>query len=61
MPGDDARRLRAALVAAPSRPWFPALARELCLAGFAPVAREDYAATLAWDAEARAAGYPEPA
>ena len=60
-PADDARRLREALLAAPSRPWFAPLARALCLSGFAPAARADYAPTLAWDAEARAAGYPEPA
>ena len=56
-----ARRLREALLAAPSRPWFAPLARALCLAGLAPASRADYAPTLAWDAEARAAGYPEPA
>lgn len=61
LPADDARRLRDALLAAAGRPWFAPLARELCLAGFAAVTREDYAPTLARDAEARAAGYPEPA
>ncbi len=33
---------------------------ELLLQGFAAVTREDFAPTLAWDREAKAAGYPAP-
>lgn len=55
------RRLRESFAAAASRPWFAALAGPLCLQGFAPAAREDYAVTLAWDRAAVAAGYPMPA
>jgi ABC-type phosphate/phosphonate transport system substrate-binding protein len=54
-------RLRAAFVAAASRPWFAALADRLLLEGFAAVRTADFATTLAWDREARAAGYDAPA
>lgn len=53
--------LKAAFAAAASRTWFPPLGHTLCLAGFAPVDKSDYAITLAWDREAKAAGYPVPA
>jgi ABC-type phosphate/phosphonate transport system substrate-binding protein len=53
--------LRAALAAAAQRPWFAPVAEELLIEGFAPVDAGDYARTLAWDREARAAGYPFPA
>ena len=36
------------------------LRERLCLQGFAPVAVGDYDLMLRWDAEARAAGYPQP-
>ena len=55
-----AEALRNAFAAAAARPWFPPLAEALCLSGFAPVSREDYAVTLAWAAEAEAAGYAAP-
>jgi len=61
LPADAVARLKAAFVAAASRPWFAALAEPLLLEGFAAVTREDYAVTLEWDAEAKAAGYPFPA
>jgi ABC-type phosphate/phosphonate transport system substrate-binding protein len=54
-------RLRAAFAAAADRPWFAQLGEALLLAGFAPVSRASFAPTLAWDAEARAAGYLVPA
>jgi ABC-type phosphate/phosphonate transport system substrate-binding protein len=54
-------RLRAALVAAASRPWFGEYADPLQLAGFEPVTIDSYASTLAWDREARSAGYDLPA
>jgi ABC-type phosphate/phosphonate transport system substrate-binding protein len=53
--------LRAAFAAAAARPWFAALGRELCLAGFHAVDRADFAPTLDWDRAARSAGYAEPA
>lgn len=37
------------------------LRERLRLEAFAPVALEDYSLMLRWDAEARAAGYPQPA
>jgi len=61
MPAEAAERLRAAFAAAAGRPWFAALAEPLLLEGFAPVTVESYGALLAWDAEAKAAGYPRPA
>ncbi len=59
---DDAAcgRLRAALLAAAARPWFADLAAPLQLAGFAPIAREDYAVMLEWDRAARDAGCATP-
>jgi ABC-type phosphate/phosphonate transport system substrate-binding protein len=54
-------RLREAFSLARQRSWFAPLARELCLTGFQPVDQTYYAATLAWDREAIAAGYPLPA
>ena len=61
MPAEAAERLRAAFAAAAGRPWFAALAEPLLLEGFAPVSVESYASLLAWDAQAKAAGYPLPA
>lgn len=53
--------LRAALVAAATRPWFTACRELLQLAGFAPASAADYALYLDWDREAKAAGYELPA
>ena len=53
----DRAALRRALAGAAGRPWFAAPARELLVAGFSPLAREDYAPLLAWQEQARAAGY----
>ncbi|MBL8700889.1 MAG: PhnD/SsuA/transferrin family substrate-binding protein [Alphaproteobacteria bacterium] len=61
LPAAAAARLRASFAAAQQRPWFAALAAPLCLAGFAAVDHDSYAPTLAWDREAKAAGYAEPA
>lgn len=61
MAAEAAERLRAAFAAAASRPWFASLAEPLLLEGFAPVGVESYASLLAWDAQAKAAGYPLPA
>lgn len=61
LPDEAAARLAAAFAQASSRPWFPPFGETLLLSGFAPVRREDYAVTLAWDEEARAAGFSVPA
>jgi ABC-type phosphate/phosphonate transport system substrate-binding protein len=61
LPADAAGRMRAAFAAASRRPWFAPLGKALIVRGFAPVERSDFAATLAWDREAKAQGYPVPA
>jgi ABC-type phosphate/phosphonate transport system substrate-binding protein len=61
LPADAVARLRSAFARAASRPWFGPLADVLLIDGFAEVEREAYAMFLAWDREARAAGYEEPA
>jgi ABC-type phosphate/phosphonate transport system substrate-binding protein len=61
MPAEQVAALRAAFLAAASRPWFAVLAEPLALAGFAPVTHADYAPTLAWNVAAHAQGYPLPA
>jgi len=60
LPAASAQRLRQAFAAAGSRPWFAELGAALLLAGFAAVDRDDFAPTLRWDAEAKAAGYAVP-
>ena len=60
LPAAAATALRNAFAAASGRPWFAPLAAELCVAGFAPVTRDDYATTLRWAREAEAAGYRVP-
>jgi ABC-type phosphate/phosphonate transport system substrate-binding protein len=61
LPAEDASRLRAAFVAARTRDWFAPIAAPLLLRGFAAVEGASFARTLAWDSEAKAAGYPVPA
>lgn len=61
LPADAVARLRATFAEAHRRPWFATLAAPLCLKGFAAVDQASFAPTLAWDREAKAAGYPEPA
>jgi ABC-type phosphate/phosphonate transport system substrate-binding protein len=61
LPAAAADRLRAALAEAGTRDWFAPFAAELMISGFAPVTAGSFVPTLAWDAEAKAAGYPEPA
>lgn len=53
--------LRRAFAAANRQPWFPPLADVLLIRGFQPMDHADYAPTLAWDREAKAAGYSMPA
>jgi ABC-type phosphate/phosphonate transport system substrate-binding protein len=61
VPAGAVARLRAAFAGAAAQTWFSDLAEPLLLAGFATVSREAFAPALAWDGEARAAGYMEPA
>ena len=61
LPVEARERLGAAFLGAAARPWFPPLGAALVLAGFAPVNHATYAPTLAWAAEAEAAGYATPA
>jgi ABC-type phosphate/phosphonate transport system substrate-binding protein len=60
-PPEQVRRLREAFSGAAARPWFPPLAGQLLLEGFAAVSRDAFAPLLEWDAEARNAGYALPA
>jgi ABC-type phosphate/phosphonate transport system substrate-binding protein len=60
LPADDVRRLRAAFAAAASRDWFAVLGDALLIGGFNAVDPKDYATTLRWDEDAKAAGYPLP-
>jgi ABC-type phosphate/phosphonate transport system substrate-binding protein len=60
-PDDIVAKLRATLLTFAEASACASLRDRLCLDGFAPVAVDDYELTLRWDAEARAAGYPEPA
>ena len=60
-PPGHVQRLRAAFVAAGDQPWFARLGEELMLRGFARADANDYAQLLAWDREAQAAGYDQPA
>ena len=60
-PGPVVDSLRHAFREAARQPWFAPVADELRLDGFAAVTAADYARTLEWDREARAAGYPFPA
>jgi ABC-type phosphate/phosphonate transport system substrate-binding protein len=53
--------LRAAFIAAPTRPWFASCRDVLQLAGFAHVRAADYGIYLDWDREAKQAGYELPA
>jgi len=61
LPAAQAAALRQAFADAAARPWFAPLAEALLIEGFAPVDLTDFAPTLAWDAAAMQAGYPEPA
>jgi ABC-type phosphate/phosphonate transport system substrate-binding protein len=61
LPADLIARLREAFGAAARRAWFGALAEPLMLEGFAAVDAAAYAPLLAWDRQARAAGYEAPA
>jgi ABC-type phosphate/phosphonate transport system substrate-binding protein len=60
-PAASLERLREAFVAASREAWFPPLGEALLLAGFTAVTPADFAETLRWDEEAKAAGYLLPA
>jgi ABC-type phosphate/phosphonate transport system substrate-binding protein len=60
-PPEIVAELRGALAGAWQRSWFPPLAEELLIERLVAVEAGDYARTLAWDQEARAASYPCPA
>ena len=53
--------LRRAFANASRHPWFSDYADTLLIEGFAAVDTSDYERTLAWDREAKAAGYAYPA
>jgi ABC-type phosphate/phosphonate transport system substrate-binding protein len=59
-PEEIVARLRAALTAASSRPWFAPLGEQLLLDRFAEVQQDTFASLLEWDREARAAGFERP-
>lgn len=61
LPAASVARLKQAFAAAAGAPWFPPLGEALLLKGFQPVDQADFAPTLAWDREAKEAGYPFPA
>lgn len=61
VPADVVARLRSAFASAAQNSWFGELAEPLMLEGFAKVGRETFDPALEWDAQARAAGYLEPA
>jgi ABC-type phosphate/phosphonate transport system substrate-binding protein len=61
VPRESVERLRAALLGAADRPWFDPYGELLQLEGFAAVTEGTYTMLLDWDAEARAAGYDQPA
>jgi ABC-type phosphate/phosphonate transport system substrate-binding protein len=53
-------KLRSAFASAHERDWFAELGQRLRLTGFQPMEHADYAPTLLWDRQAKAAGYPFP-
>ena len=61
VPATLVTQLRAALVGAASRGWFESFREPLLLEGFAAADATHFATTLAWDREAKAAGYELPA
>jgi ABC-type phosphate/phosphonate transport system substrate-binding protein len=61
LPTDQVAALRAAAAEAHRHRWFAPLGQALLLERLMPADRADYALTLAWQAEAVAAGYPAPA
>ena len=60
-PSATIETLRSAFAHASRQSWFGEYADALLIDGFAPVGAADYARTLEWDREAKAAGYAYPA
>jgi hypothetical protein len=60
-PASTVHTLRSAFAHASQQPWFSEYANALLIDGFAAVDATDYARTLEWDREAKAAGYAYPA
>jgi ABC-type phosphate/phosphonate transport system substrate-binding protein len=60
-PASTISALRNAFANAARQPWFNHYSDALLIDGFAPVDATDYARTLEWDREAKAAGYSYPA
>ena len=60
-PASTISALRRAFAGASRHPWFGEYADTLLIEGFAAVDTADYALTLEWDRQAKAAGYPYPA
>jgi ABC-type phosphate/phosphonate transport system substrate-binding protein len=61
VPRETVERLRAALLGAADRKWFAAYGERLQIDGFAAVTEGTYSMLLDWEAQARAAGYDQPA
>lgn len=59
-PDEIVSRLQATLATFATAPACATLRERLRLDAFAPVVLQNYELTLQWDAEARAAGYPQP-
>src|SRR5579863_9910444 len=59
-PPETVAGLRTALIAASTRKWFAPLGQQLLLDGFGEVRADTFAPLLAWDREAREAGYARP-
>jgi ABC-type phosphate/phosphonate transport system substrate-binding protein len=55
------KKLRSAFASAHEREWFAELGQRLRISGFQPMEHADYAPTLLWDRQAKAAGYLHPA
>ena len=60
-PASTINALRRAFASASRHSWFSGYADTLLIEGFAAVDTPDYARTLEWDREAKAAGYAYPA
>lgn len=60
VPAEMVDKLKAAFAAAHRQPWFELVASKLLIAGFETVNHATFVSTLAWDQEAKAAGYNLP-
>ena len=60
LPAKNVNALKRAFVDAKNRPWFEDVSKRLLITGFEAMEPELFASTLAWDHEAKAAGYLLP-